>query len=142
MAIDRLDWHAETVEEADLPYENSGTHIGMYLAWMIMHHLEGEIHQEDSESELDSVRNRQMTGRTFLINVCDEKFCDEDLSDEGYAFTQAYYETDQYSNDYDEILVLPEGLSSSYAVADTWENYDLIAAKITQRYTEWKKNQS
>ena len=31
MAIDRIDWHAESAEKAGLSYENGGTHIGIYL---------------------------------------------------------------------------------------------------------------
>lgn len=38
-----------------------------------------------------------MDGLAFLIQVCDEKFISDDLSDEGYAFTQYYYESENNS---------------------------------------------
>lgn len=38
MAIDRIDWNGESAEQAGFPYENGGTHMGIYLAWMICHH--------------------------------------------------------------------------------------------------------
>jgi len=140
MAIDRIDWHSESAEQAGFPYENGGTHIGIYLAWAINNHLEGEFHQEESEEELQQVRDRKITGRDFLIQMCDEKFWEEDLNEQAFAFTQAYYESNQYFNDYNEILVHSKGLSDTYAVEDTWENYDLVAAIISQKYAEWKKN--
>jgi hypothetical protein len=34
--------------------------------------------------------------------------------------------------------VLAAGLPSFWHVADTWENYEKIAAVITRRYEEWK----
>lgn len=140
MAIDRIDWHGESVEQAGFPYENGGTHIGIYLAWIINNQLEGEFHQEESVDELEQVRTRQITGRDFLINMCDEKFWEEDLNPQGFEFTQAYYESHQYLKDYDEILVNAQGLIDTYAVDDTWENYDLMATMISQKYQQWKRN--
>ena len=99
MAIDRIDWNGEWAEWVGFPYENGGTHIGIYLAWIINNHLEGEFHQEESTEELQRVRDRQITGREFLSSMCDEKFWEEDLSAEAFAFTQAYYETNDYFKD-------------------------------------------
>ena len=141
MTIDRIDWHGEWAENHGFPYENGGTHIGMYLAWIIQHHLEGEFHQQENSEQLEKVRTRQITGRQFLIESCDEKFWEEDLNPEAYEFTKVYYDVDnpQYFKDYDEILVQKFDLTSIFAVADTWENYDLIAVMISKRYQEWKQ---
>jgi hypothetical protein len=142
MAIDRIDWHGESAEQAGFLYENGGTHIGIYLAWIINNQLEGEFHQEESADELEQVRTRQMTGRQFLINMCDEKFWEEDLNEQGFEFTQAYYESHQYFKDYDETLVDARGLTDTYAVDDTWDNYDLMAVVISQKYAQWQQNRS
>lgn len=142
MAIDRIDWHGESAEQVGFPYENGGTHIGIYLAWIINNQLEGEFHQEESTDELEQVRTRQMTGRQFLINMCDEKFWEEDLNEQGFEFTQAYYESHQYFKDYDETLVDARGLTDTYAVDDTWDNYDLMAVVISQKYAQWQQNRS
>lgn len=141
MAIDRIDWHGESVEQAGFPYENGGTHIGIFLAWAIINHLEGDFHEEESAEELEQIRTRQITGRQFLINMCDEKFWEEDLNEEAFAFTQAYYETNEYFNDYDATLVHSKGLMDTYAVDDTWENYDLMANVIDQKFKTWKESQ-
>ena len=38
MAFDKMDWHAVTFTDS-IPYENAGTHIGMYLAWLVNNDL-------------------------------------------------------------------------------------------------------
>ena len=142
MAYDRADWHYGGDYPEDLPPENGGTHIGMFLAWAIMNGLEGELHREESPASLAGVRARQMTGRQFLFEECDEKFWDEDLSDEGNAFAKDYYNVAEgqvcrYFEDYERTLV--DDLPSLYHVADTWQNYDKIAAVISQGFEEWKR---
>ena len=112
------------------------------MAWIINNHLEGEFHQEESTEELKRVRDRQITGRDFLSSMCDEKFWEDDLNEDGFAFTQAYYETNDYFKDYDATLVYAKGLTETYAVEDTWENYDLMAKVIDQKYQQWKKLKS
>ena len=141
MAIDRADWHSGGNFPADLPPENGGTHIGMFLAWIIHNGLQGEFHNDESPKDLEAVRARRMTGREFLFRACDGKFWNEDLSDEGNAFAAAYYSGEggkgygPYIEDYE--LALAAGLPSTYHVEDTWANYDAIAPVISRRYAEW-----
>ena len=140
MTYDRADWHYGGDFPEDLPPECGATHIGMFLAWIINNSLESEFHREESADALEAVRARAMTGREFLIDECDEKFWDEDLSDEGNEFAQEYYgvttEGGQYFTDYEQILCA--GLPSLYHVEDTWESYDKIAPTISKRFAEWK----
>lgn len=139
MAIDRIDWHAYGDFPDDLPPENGGIHIGFYLTWIIENNLEGEDLQEDATEELEMVRKREMDGLAFLIQVCDEKFISDDLSDEGYAFTQYYYEakSNNYFDDFERVL--GQEFSSSYYVENSWDNYDKISPIITDAYKKWKK---
>lgn len=139
MAIDRIDWHAYGDFPDDLPSENGGIHIGFYLTWIIENNLESEDLQEDAIDELEMIRKREMDGLAFLIQVCDEKFISDDLGDEGYAFTQHYYESENnnYFEDFERVLA--QGLSSSYCVENSWDNYDKIAPVITNAYKKWKK---
>ena len=137
MAYDRADWHYGGDYPAGLPAENGGTHIGMFLAWAIERGLEGDFHREESAAALAAVRARKMTGREFLFSQCDEKFWEEDLSEEGNAFATAYYEKDDgYLADYAATLI--DDLPSLYHVADTWKNFDRVAALLDRRYAEWK----
>jgi hypothetical protein len=142
MAYDRADWHYGGDYPKDLPPENGGTHIGMFLAWAIMNGLEGAFHGKESSVSLAAVRARQMTGRQFLFQECDEKFWEEDLNDEGNAFAKDYYDSSnapgfRYDEDYDRIF--GAGLPTLYHLEDTWHHYDKIAPVISQRFEEWRK---
>jgi len=145
-SYDRSDWHSGGNYPKDLPPENGGTHIGMFLAWCILNNLQGEFHDKESADSLRKVRERSMTGRNFLSKECDEKFWEEDLNDEGNRFAHAYYgntpedEGQNYFSDYDRLF--SKGLPSVYHLADTWENYDLIAPVITLRFQAWKSTGS
>ncbi len=142
MAIDRMDWHYGGNFPADLPNACGGTHIGMFLAWIILHDLIGADHRDDSVAELEAVRARRMSGRDFLVGQCDEKFWAADLNEEGQAFTASYYSGEHaktygsYLEDYEKILTA--NLPSTYHVQDIWENYDRLAPAIDQAYGRWK----
>lgn len=143
MSIDRADWHYGGDYPEDLPPENGGTHIGLFLAWIIRNGLEGQELREDSADALGRVRARTMTGREFLFEECDEKFWNDDLNEEGLAFTLAYYSGPggegygEYIEDYMQALET-ETLPSLYHVEDTWENYDKLAPLIDERFAAWK----
>jgi len=141
MAIDNANWHygGEGFPE-DLPPEAGGTHIGMFLAWAIMNHLESEMQREQAQEDLAAVRERRTTGCTFLFKVCDKRLWDIDLSDEGNAFAQWYY-LDRYLEDYVAVFATTD-IPTLYNVADTWENFDKLAPLITARYETWKARQS
>jgi hypothetical protein len=146
MALDRADWHYAGKYPKDLPIENGGTHIGMFLAWAIRNGLEGDELREVAPKELDRVRKRKMTGRQFLFKVCDGKFGEDDLGPEGLAFAHHYFSKPsgkygKYLDDYC-IALVPDEMPSVYHVADTWANYDVIAAVIDERFAAWKKKRS
>jgi len=62
----------------------------------------------------------------------------EDLSDEGNAFAEVYFnfERGTYLQDYEKLL--GAGLPTLYHVADSWENYAILRTCIDQRFAEWK----
>ncbi|MDE9557133.1 hypothetical protein KKJ06_17315 [Xenorhabdus bovienii] len=140
MYIDRMDYYHDQTQQEKLPYENSGTHIGFFLAWIIHHHLEGEDPQLLSQGELEAVRKREMTGREFLIECCDEKFSTVDLNEEGAVFAAAYYHTEDggYFFDYNDTLA--KDWSLFFHVEDSWQNYDISNTVITKAYENWKKS--
>ncbi len=147
MAIDRMDWHYESVEEENLPLENAGTHIGFFLTWIIENDLLGTFHTEDETSceYIEKVKNREITGVDFLTDMCDEKFWDEDLSEIGYEFVNAYYEdyesdfSSNYANYLDDYEDLFSDNGSIYQTENSWENYEKLKKVLDKRYAEWKK---
>lgn len=136
MSYDNWSWHAGGDYPEDLPEENGATHIGVFLAWAFHQGLEGELHQQDSADDLAKIRAHEMTGREFLMEMCDGKFTSEDLNDEGNAFVEAYYDKG-YFNDYDEAIDT-SSLKSTYHAEDSRENFKKVAAMLDQRFQEWK----
>ncbi len=140
MSYDRADFDYST--EADpLPKGHAATHIGMFLAWAVLNELQSDFHREHYDEHLEKLRRREITGRQFFEAACGERFSERDLNEEGNAFAQHYYvdETGKrgaYFADYKKVLAA--GLPSFWHVADTWENYEMIAAVISRRYAEWR----
>lgn len=144
--IDKGDWHflAEAFPEGG-PQEKAGTHIGMYLAWIINNNLIGELYIDECMTEIGMVKERIITGRTFLINECDFCLTEEEFNDEGLAFTLYYYSDNnlnndkvvkQYLMDYAEMFIKEP--MTFWDVEDTWENYDKIKPVIDERFRSWK----
>lgn len=137
MAYDKAEWHYGGDYPPDLPAENGATHIGMFLAWMVLHGLEGALHREEWPDALAELRARRISGRTFLMRQCDGALGENDMSAEGNAFAEAYYASDGYISDYKGAL--GGNMPTLYHVADTWENYDRIAPVIDRRFKAWKE---
>lgn len=141
MIYDRADWHYGGDYPMDLPPSNGGTHIGMFLAWAILHGLGGHFHELNSEESLEALRSRKITGRQFLFRECDEKLSDEDLSDEGNAFAKFYYNVSKghvclYFRDYESSLA--HDVPSLYHVADTWDNYEILSKTVSRKFKCWQ----
>ncbi len=140
MSYDRADFDYST-EAEPLPKGHAGTHIGMFLAWALLNGLGSDFHRERSAELLAQLRRREITGRQFFEAAGSERFSEKDLNEEGNAFAQYYYVDEAgkrgpYFADYKKALTAR--LPSFWHVADTWANYDKIAAVISRRYEEWK----
>ena len=140
MALDKAEWHYAGNFPQELPKVAGGTHIGMFIAWVILHGLEGEEHREESKQSLDRVRAREMTGRDFLFKECDEKFWESDMNEECTAFALEYYSGEDgyglYLTHYENALA--GELPSLYHVEDTWENYDRLEPLIDAAFESWR----
>lgn len=139
MKYDDAAWHYDGEFPVDLPNEAGATHIGMFLAWMLLHGFGSLVHAEQSCQSLQKLKNREITGRESLFKEWNEKFTDEDLNAEGNLFAQYYYNGDgkvcQYLDDYDNALCA--NLESMYHVEDSLENYDKLASYIDAAYRHW-----
>jgi hypothetical protein len=134
--IDRADWHYGGNYPSELPPENGGTHIGMYIAWIMLRDLASKELIQHAGDTYTWVLNREVTGRTLLLTKLDEKFFDQLLTPEGREFTRSYYETNGFANDYDRVL--GGDLPTLYHVADTWENFDKLAPILDERLAAWR----
>jgi hypothetical protein len=142
-SYDRMEWHYDGHFPDNLPKENGGTHIGMFLAWVIEKGLLSQLHRQNSTADVQKVLSRQMTGRDFLDFVCNEKFSDTDLSEEGNAFARHYYmgeSTESFKNYMDDYAeTLGENVVSIYEIENSWQNYEKLKAVIDKRYEEWNE---
>jgi hypothetical protein len=114
---------------------NGGTHIGMYLAWIIVNRLESFQLRQTAASPVEDVRSKQTTGRDFLFAHCGGRLTSDELNKEAQLFTDFYY-VDQYLKDYDDVLVAKA--SGTYTVADTWANYERLAKVMDQRLRDYR----
>lgn len=94
--IDHADWHYGGNYPAGLPPENAGTHIGIYLAWIINRELGSKALVKLGAETYQKLLRREATGRDLLLTELDEKFFSRLLNSEGGAFTRDYYETNDY----------------------------------------------
>lgn len=151
MAYDRIDWHSGGDYPADLPEENGGIHIGMFLAWALGRGMAGGIHLEESAEALKRLKRRELTGLEYLLEYCDGKFWDEDLDERGNAFAADYYDGQSafatqygsYLSDYCEVfnrLAAEQGREypSIYHVENSWENYDRLKPVLDDRFAQWE----
>jgi hypothetical protein len=138
--IDRADWHYGGQYPEELPPENGGTHIGMYLTWVLSRGLGSDELETHVGARLPALRRREITGRDLLFKELDEKFFASLLSEEGQAFTADYYESDRYVEDYADVLATE--LESVYHVKDSWENYDRIAPRLDERLADWRSSRA
>ncbi|MBD9414924.1 hypothetical protein IB234_10170 [Pseudomonas sp. PDM16] len=153
MAYDRIDWHSGGEYPAGLPEENGGIHIGMFLAWAFGQGMTGDVHREDSTDLLTALERREITGLDFLLQACDSKFWDEDLSEDGNAFAVDYYTSGDdspfaaqhgnYLGDYCDLFnrhAEAHGFEyeSTYHVENTWENFERVRVMLDQRLAQWR----
>jgi hypothetical protein len=136
MKYDDASWHYGGDFPTDLPREAGATHIAMFLAWAVLNGLASDYHKVDSTAELAQLRAREVTPGAWFIRTCDEKFTDEDLSDEGNSFATVYYgDGGSYLDDYSHTF--PNG-SSLYHVEDSWVSFDALAPVIAGRLRAWR----
>ena len=141
MAFDKMDWHAVTFPDS-IPYENAGTHIGMYLAWLVNNEMIQKEWYDDFSDEFERVKNRDMSGRDMLMECFDETLLEDLMTDEAFEFTSDYYDS-AYVDDYAQVLS-GEDTDSEFAVylhEDSWENYDKVEAVINTKFEQWKNGQ-
>lgn len=121
-----------------LPQEAGATHTGMFVAWAFLSGLAGSIHVEGFTEDIQKLQTRTVTPGVFFYEVCDGKFTDEDLNDDGNRYASSYFdfEKGQYLKDYEALL--GGDVEDLYSVEDTWANFDRLRPLLDQRFNEWR----
>lgn len=122
MIYDAAAWHYEGDFPADLSRAAGATHMGMFLAWMLLNGQGAERHSK----ALGRLAERSVTPGAWFRAHCDEQLTDADLSAEGNRFALAYYLFDEDRLDEGEPSFLPDYAKSfpdaefAYSVPDDW----------------------
>jgi hypothetical protein len=140
LLYDDAAWHYDGDFPDGLPAAAGATHIGMFLAWMLLNGHGGARHAGADEP----LRRRSATPGAWFLANCAERLTDADLSDEGNRFAQAYYLFDEDRADDGEPSFLPDYAKSfpdaafAYSVADDWATYDRLAPILAHRFAMWR----
>ncbi len=134
---DKAKYHYEATDfPKEFPIEQAYVHTGFFVGWLVER---GFLLAADNitQSLVRQCRNREITGAD-LYGKLGECLLDYMINEEGNLFAREYYNfsSGAFLPDYREILA--QGLSSDYAVKDTWENFVLIKERFDQRFQEWK----
>lgn len=124
-----------TAEDESIIWEYASNHIAMFLTWVIDNGFYGNIHYEASD-DIQLVKAWKMTGTEFLAKHCDYRLSDEDFSPEIQPFVECYY-FQKYIQQYDK-LFSKKAMALLHPSPFSWEDYDLIAKRITRAYKLWK----
>jgi hypothetical protein len=143
MKYDDASWHHGGDFPMELPPSAGATHIGMFLAWMLLNGQAGALHLQEPVS-LAHLGQRTMTPGQWVLCHCDGKFTDADLSDEGNRFAEVYYAYDEDRYEEGEPTWLSDYAKSfpdaenAYSVPDDWASYDRLAPLLAQRFALWR----
>ena len=139
IVYDKAKYHADSVQELDLPEEQAAVHTAFFLGWLMDNDLCSSEFVEDRYSNVAAYKRREITAlRVYAI--WDYCLVDDMLSDEGNAFAQDYFDfsVGKYIDDYAELLI--RKLPSEFHVPYTWENQKKINHQISKRYSDWRRS--
>ena len=141
VVYDKAKYHYDGDFPSDLDEDQALVHTGMYLGWLVERGLCSATFVEESGEAIARFMGREMTGPQ-LYDHWDGCLIGDMLGPEGNAFSQAYFDFDRgkYLKDYEDVLC--RALPSLYHVADTWENYERIRARIDERYEAWRRQRT
>ena len=121
----------------DVHLDQAYLHIGMFLGWIIDQGLYSEMFEEESETQIYRFKCKDISC-IILGHVWDGLIFDDQFTNPaGAEFTNYYYKSGMYLMDFKKTLAAD--LPSMFYVDDSWENFQIMKAKIDERYAEWKE---
>lgn len=139
--FDKAKYHFDSIEEASLEQEQAYVHTGLFFAWIIKNELYSNFLKSESEEEINQTKKEEISPCELYMNW-DGVFIGELLNKVGYHFTKDYFdfESGSYMTDYENLFCDED--TSIFGIANSWDNYHLIARVITQRFNEWKADKT
>ena len=136
--FDKAKYHFESVDYADLEEKQAYIHTGLFFAWIIKNNLYSEEFLDEFEEQIEETRSERVSPAELYMNL-DGEFIGELLNLAGYNFAMHYYHlhTGEYIHDYESIFGSKK--PDIYRVEDNWENYNIIAKVIDEKYEKWNE---
>ena len=125
---DNVTWHEEAAAAAGQPIEHAFAHIGLFLEWIVRRGLSSP---ETIPARFVAAVERNEIGPAEFMALTRGSLSPDDLSDEGRAFTDAYY--GRYLDDFSALF----GDEVTYGVTADADAFEQIARVIDQRHAEW-----
>lgn len=138
---DDADWHYGADDyPSDLATRHACTHIGMFIVWA---HGAGLLQLEDDPAIVgpkwfDELRRGEGSFGEMTESLFDGKLLAEDLTDEGGAFADWYY--DRYLVEFTDFL--PEDAANPYLLADNADSFRKISTLLDKRLAEFRLSPS
>lgn len=133
---DKAKYHYDADDfPSEFPVTQAYVHTGLFVGWLAE---KGFLDDSDPSISqfIEQFKKRQITGPQ-LYGKLGECLIDYMVTETGNLFAQAYFDFSKgmFIPDYRELLV--RDLGSDYAVADTWQNYEIIKQRFDERFKSW-----
>lgn len=119
-----------------LPIEKAYLHIGIFMGWVIDNDMYSDFFREEASTEIFRFKRREIEC-IILSEIWDGALSHDLFDDDINLFTYYYYAGGIFKSDYIDVLV--KSHKTIYHVEDTWENFDKLSKRMSERYAEWKK---
>ena len=120
--------------ETELPNENGGRHMGLFLEWAVLRGLVSD----ELMARAEALRCGETTGLELLFDHCDGKLWDSDLNDEGNAFATDNYERWGMVDFIEAMNCTAESSGDEIFGAEiTPQRHDRVLWQWDRRYSDW-----
>ena len=136
IVYDKAKYHLESVHELGLPDSHASNHTAFFFSWLIKHNMLNAEFEGHGSKILEKYR----ADKTSIHKVYEFFDCclvSDMLTDEGNAFTQAYFDFEHGQYLHDLYGRLKKDLPSEFMIEYTLENERLIHSLIDRRYQAW-----
>ena len=119
-----------------LPIEKAYLHIGIFMGWIIDNKQYSDFFKKEASTEIFRFSRREISC-IILAEIWDGALSHTLFNHETNLFTFYYYAGGIFKRDYIDVLVRSH--KTIYHVEDSWENYEKISKRMSERFEEWKK---
>ena len=110
--------------------ERNAEYLGTFVAWLVSNNLLSMDLENSAARSVASVSMQDMTGAAFLTTEMHGELKPAHLNEKGRGFSDQYFVSGRYREDYDASQILGK---------DDWQDYAAVSPKITAAYVKFGK---